>query len=60
MLAPVSDTDVLFSLDNVSFAVDGRVLLKPLSLSLSKRRTYRMPMGTVAHPDGGMPISFAH
>ncbi|HKR42401.1 MAG TPA: hypothetical protein VJU59_22475 [Paraburkholderia sp.] len=21
---------------------------------------YGIPMGTVAHPDGGMPISFAH
>lgn len=46
---PEPDAGVLFSLDNVSFEVDGRVLLKPLSLSLSKHHMY----GLIGHNGSG-------
>ncbi|WP_322012626.1 ATP-binding cassette domain-containing protein [Paraburkholderia sp. J12] len=46
---PDPDANVLFSLDQVSFEVDGRALLKPLTLSVSKHRMY----GLIGHNGSG-------
>lgn len=48
-LANEADAGPLFSLDQVSFEVDGRALLKPLTLSLSKGRMY----GLIGHNGSG-------
>lgn len=44
-----TDAGALFSLDRVSFAVDGRALLKPLTFSLSHGRIY----GLIGHNGSG-------
>jgi ferric hydroxamate transport system ATP-binding protein len=44
-----ANTQALFTLDGVSFEADGRVLLKPLSLSLSTRCVY----GLIGHNGSG-------